>query len=796
MLEQEQIVAADDMAWEAAVDQLATQVMVGGIDAGTIAALRSLGEQAAQTGFPECASLAFTFAASLEDPSTENPEALLKDWFTQLRAARERKAYDASEKAIAAYASLGDDAELVADFLVEAREHLSQIESQMLALERDPGSIDVVHAVFRAFHTIKGLAGFLGFAIVQAVSHEVETLLDLARNEKLTVDSSIVDVVLESGDFLLNEMVSIDRVLSGGTALAAADHRPLIERIRRLAVPHSALEVPAVFTPPLKMLTAVPAEVDEMALLISETQAKPSKPANRAAKATGKKQKSSRDLEPSVAPDVMARHASIAATEVVQIVVEASTLETSSSESVPTQADPSQAPPRNAGAVNASQATEWNAVLMQVTAKPASPAPVAAAQPARRSANPASSEPPPGTQGMRVAEPAKAPDAGSVRVETAKLDHLMDMVGEIVIAQSLIRHSPALAGATDTRLVGDLSQLARVTAEVQRATMSMRMVPVGQLFQKIERVIRDLSRKAGKQVVLETSGTDTEVDKTVAEELSDPLLHMVRNSVDHGIEPADERIAAGKDSAARIRLAAYHQGGQVVIEIADDGRGLHAGKIRAKAEQKGLVAATAQLSETEVYQLIFEPGFSTAEKITDVSGRGVGMDVVRRNVEKLRGRIETQSNLGRGTTFLLKLPLTLAIIDGLVVEVGCHRYIIPLAVVREIFRPLDSTLFTVEGKDEMVLVREQLLPIVRLNQRFQIDGRAHLPSDGLLVIIESENKLFCLLVDDLVGKQEVVIKGLGEIFAGVSGISGCAVLGDGQVGLILDTDGIYRGRRR
>jgi two-component system chemotaxis sensor kinase CheA len=380
-------------------------------------------------------------------------------------------------------------------------------------------------------------------------------------------------------------------------------------------------------------------------------------------------------------------------------------------------------------------------------------------------------------------------------VETAKLDHLMDMVGEIVIAQSLIRHNPAFAATTDSRLLGDLSQLARVTGEVQRATMSMRMVPVSHVFQRVERVIRDLSRKAGKQVILETVGSETELDKTVAEELSDPLLHMVRNSVDHGIEPAEERVAAGKTPEARIRLAARHQGGLVIIAISDDGRGLNSERIRAKAEERGLIAPNTQLTDSEVYNLIFEPGFSTAEKITDVSGRGVGMDVVRRNVEKLRGHIDTESTPGQGTTFSLKLPLTLAIIDGLVVEVGSDRYIVPLSCVREMFRPQNDALFTVEGRDEMLLVRGKLLPVVRLSQRLGIYGMAEKPSEGLIVVVESHNRCFCMLVDDLLGKQEVVIKSLGEALKNIPGLSGCAVLGDGRVGLILDIDGIFRGNR-
>jgi two-component system chemotaxis sensor kinase CheA len=389
----------------------------------------------------------------------------------------------------------------------------------------------------------------------------------------------------------------------------------------------------------------------------------------------------------------------------------------------------------------------------------------------------------------------RLPETASVRVETAKLDHLMDMVGEMVIAQSLIRHNQVVASATDSRLMGDLSQLARVTAEVQRATMSMRMVPVGPLFQRIERAVRDLSRKAGKLVVVETSGTETGIDKTVAEELSDPLLHMVRNSVDHGIELPEQRVAAGKTPEARIHLSARHQGGQVIIEIIDDGRGLDCEKIRRKAEEQQLISPGAQLTEPEIHQLIFAPGFSTADQISDVSGRGVGMDVVRRNVEKLHGRIETLSKWGEGTTFQLKLPLTLAIIEGLVVEAGSDRYIIPLSAVWEIFRPAADTVFTVEGRDEMVLVRGKLMPVVRLQQRLDLGGPATELGKGLMVVVESENRRFCLLVDDLRGKQEVVIKSLGETFKDVTALSGCAVLDDGKMGLILDIDGVFRGRR-
>jgi two-component system, chemotaxis family, sensor kinase CheA len=322
----------------------------------------------------------------------------------------------------------------------------------------------------------------------------------------------------------------------------------------------------------------------------------------------------------------------------------------------------------------------------------------------------------------------------------------------------------------------------------------MRMVPIGLQFQKTARLVRDLSRKEGKPIVLVTSGEDTELDKTIAEQLSDPLLHMVRNSIDHGIETPEQRGATGKDPTARIRLAAYHRSGQIVIEIADDGRGLDREKILTKAVERGLVKAGPQLSDNEIFLLIFEPGFSTAEKITDLSGRGVGMDVVRKHVQKMRGRIDIQSEAGRGTTFFIKLPLTLAIIEGLVVAVGENRYILPIFTVTEMFRPEPSVLSTVQGKGEMAIVRGRLLPVVRLHARFDLEPRSRALVEGMLVVVESEGRPFCLFVDDLVGKQEVVIKSLGETFKDVRGLAGCAILGDGRVGLILDIDGIAQGR--
>jgi len=355
-----------------------------------------------------------------------------------------------------------------------------------------------------------------------------------------------------------------------------------------------------------------------------------------------------------------------------------------------------------------------------------------------------------------------------------------------------VRHDSELVQIKSPILQRKIAHLTRITAELQKTAMAMRLVPVGPLFRKMARLVRDLSRQFGKRVQMETQGDDIELDRTIVEELADPLMHMVRNALDHGIETPEARRAAGKNEEAHLLLRAQHRAGQVVIELTDDGRGLDREKILEKASQRGLIASTDTLSDSEIYNLIFEAGFSTAAQVTNVSGRGVGMDVVRRHSEKLRGRIEIRSTPGQGATFLLKLPLTLALIDGLVVTVGQERYIVPLFAVREMFRPKPDTVWTVHERAEMALVRGTLLPVVRLAQRFGVTPRSDDPLEGVLVVAEVEGQRFCVLVDALIGKQEVVIKGLGETFNKVQGIAGAAILGDGRVGLILDLEQVFK----
>lgn len=408
------------------------------------------------------------------------------------------------------------------------------------------------------------------------------------------------------------------------------------------------------------------------------------------------------------------------------------------------------------------------------------------------------------------AAPAPAmPEAGSrrfddmagqtaIKVDTRKLDNLVDAVGELIIVQALIQEDPALASLADGKLARSLGQLKRITAELQRGAMGLRMVPVRQAFQKVSRIVRDLSRTTGKPVELVLSGEDTELDRKVVEDITDPLMHMVRNSVDHGIEPVSVREAAGKRAQGRIALSAYHQGGHIVLEIADDGAGLDTDRIRRKAIERGLLDESTNATPEEINMLIFAPGFSTAEKVTEISGRGVGMDVVRRNIEALRGRIEIRSERGRGTTFQIKLPLTLAVLDGLLVGTGRERFVLPTNAVRESLRPKPEQVHTVGGQPRMVEVRNALVPLVFLGELFAIEHQAD-PCRATVVMIEDEGRHVGLVVDQLLSKQEVVIKSLGETFSAVRGVAGGAILGDGRIGLILDAHGIVelmRGERR
>jgi two-component system chemotaxis sensor kinase CheA len=384
-----------------------------------------------------------------------------------------------------------------------------------------------------------------------------------------------------------------------------------------------------------------------------------------------------------------------------------------------------------------------------------------------------------------------------VKVDTGKLDGLLDLVGEMVIAQSLVGQNLSQLAGVDPQLARNTAQLSRITKELQRVSMSLRMVPIRGVFHKMARVTRDLGVRQNKKVRYLTSGDDTELDRGVVEELNDPLLHMIRNSMDHGIETAEKRLATGKPALGTLQLRAYHQGGNIVVEIEDDGAGLNRDRILKKAIERGVATPNQSLTDEEVFSFIFAAGFSTAEKVTDLSGRGVGLDVVRRNIERLRGRVDISSRLGQGTLFKITLPLTLAIIDGLIVKVGEERYIIPTLSVRESFRPRADMISRVQGRGEVVNVRGRLIPLLQLHELFRVKPKSTDPTEGIIVVVESGASLRCLRVDSLLHKQEVVIKNINDMMIHKNPVlAGAAILGDGQVGLILDVNALVHPEHR
>jgi two-component system, chemotaxis family, sensor kinase CheA len=567
--------------------------------------------------------------------------------------------------------NLAEDLGLLREFHGESVELLQGIEQGVLVLEENPADAATIDSIFRAFHTLKGAAGFLRLDALRDLAHDLESLLDAVRCSQLRITSEIIDLILAGADALKHFTREIGSQLQGTNAGAPilVPTRQIIARVR-------------------SSLRGEPPEAADSLEGVERSQ-----------KAGGSSARLAKTSE--LAAERKVRQSAVVA-------------------------------------------------LRELT--------------------------------------TPSPSSGFVKLDTAKLDNLVDLVGELVIAHSMVVQNPDVQKINSLQLVRCLRQLSRITTELQRNAMSLRMVPIRAMFNKMNRLVRDLAAQQRKQVQLVLEGEETELDRNIVEKLSDPLVHMIRNAVDHGLEHPADRVAQGKPELGTIRLTAAHQRGGIVIRIQDDGKGLDRGRILAKAIDSGLVKANADLTESEIFSLIFQPGFSTAESVTDLSGRGVGMDVVGRNIENLRGKVEIQSLPGQGTTFTILLPLTLAIIDGLLVGVGGDRYIIPTLSVRESFRPPPGMVTSVHGRGEVVSVRGRQTPLLRLGQYLGTASRAIKPEDGIIVVVESGDAARGLLVDELIGKQEVVIKSLGRAFRQQNLLAGGAVLGDGWVGLILDVD--------
>ncbi|MBF0112981.1 MAG: chemotaxis protein CheA, partial [Desulfamplus sp.] len=581
-----------------------------------------------------------------------------------------------------------DDLRILSDFLSEAEENLDTIEIELMDLEQDPTNHEIINNIFRPFHTIKGVSGFLDLKKINKLSHSTENLLDGVRNGDFLINDKATDVILESVDMLKKLLAVVKHSVQNKTKPddSDIDIEPLRLKLR---------ELPPILSKESKepvgkiLLRKGIIDSDTLDSVLEEQER------------TGKK------IGEILLEEELAGSSDIA-----------------------------------------------SALMEQKSQKKYMPNQVSSTQ---------------------------------VKVNTSKLDDLVDYAGELVIAQSMLKQQ-ALKEAS---FYQSINQLEQIVSNIQRIAMSMRMIPIHSTFTKMIRLVRDLSKKSRKDVTLEMSGEDTEIDRNVVDALYEPMVHMIRNAIDHGIETANDRVAAGKPPQGKIYLRAYHKGGSILIEIEDDGKGLDRERILEKGIAAGLIKKESSPTDSQIFDIIMAPGFSTAKTITDISGRGVGMDVVKDGIEKFRGSLDISSEKGKGTCFTISLPLTLAIIDGMLVRIGKEKYVIPTISIQRSFRPDKKDCFTLKGKGEMIKERDELIPLIRMKNICNVDNDSLYPWESLVVVVESKEEKRGLLVDELLGKDEYVIKSLGGSLANITGFSGGAILADGKVGLILDMHGIF-----
>src|SRR5882757_8736209 len=682
-------------------------------------------------------------------------------------------------------------------FFEESFEALDSMEAALLKLDIGAPDKELINTIFRVAHSIKGGSATFGFSDIASFTHSLETLLDELRSGTMQVTVPMSDLLLKSVDV----MRAMLRAVHQKKPIDAQRVSDLQFDLELMIAQKDTVAAPA----PVAPAVAPPAAAAPIPGAPAADAPAVASPAAAAAPAPGRWEIAFRPF-----PELFAR-----GNDPLRMMRELSEL--GELESI---ADVSALPafaamdPQSCymawnlqltAAVEESairQVFEWaegdcelqikgppTQMVETVVEVPVAPPVVAAAPPAAPAAPPRLEAVP------RTEVPIeKMADSGSIRVSVEKIDELMNTVGELVITQAMLSQlGSELEGTTAEKLRAGLAQIGRNMRELQESVMRVRMLPINVVFSRFPRMVRDLAQRLGKQVELKLTGEQTELDKTVLEKIGDPLVHLVRNSIDHGIESPEKRLAAGKSAAGTVHLDACHRGGNIAVEVSDDGGGLDKNRILAKARDRGLVGANDVLTDEQIYDLIFLPGFSTAEKTTDVSGRGVGMDVVRRNIKELGGKIELRSEYGKGSKTIITLPLTLAIVDGQSVSVGGETYIVPLISIVESMQLKAESVSRLSGRGEVFSFRGFYLPIIRLHELFGVEPRTKVLDEGLVVVAEGEgHQRIGLFVDDLLGQQQVVIKSLEANYGHVEGVSGATILGDGSVALILDIPGLIR----
>ncbi len=682
-------------------------------------------------------------------------------------------------------------------FFEEAGENLDLMEQMLLNLNLETADDEELNGIFRCAHSVKGGAATFGFADVAELTHQMESLLDRLRRHELKPNSSMVDVLLESAD-ASRSLLARHQAGGEGDVLPTAD---LVRRISELAAGGG----------PVLVASQVSAAADQQAVAPAVVP----KPVQKA----GADGKLKRTLKITVGPlerpeqadaiqelfrdipglgDITSLPAERKDLRIYSVATESTDDDLLDLFAFHVSREHIQIEPLSGPVVPAVDASPYADDPAPGTPLAAFPgfgffdgAPGAPSVAAIADAKPATKLVSKGVSSGAAAQP----EAATIRVAISKVDQLINLVGELVITQAMLaQNSRALDPAIYQQLLTGLADLDRNTRDLQESVMSIRMIPMSIVFSRFPRMLRDLASKLGKKVDFVTQGEATELDKGLVEKITDPLTHLVRNSCDHGVEMPGERVAAGKSETGTITLSASHQGGSIVIEVRDDGRGLSREKILNKARERGLDVSD-QMSDADVWQLIFAPGFSTAAVVTDVSGRGVGMDVVKKNIAALNGTVEIDSAEGYGMKVSVRLPLTLAIMDGMSVGVGEEVYILPLSSVIESFQVKTDAVSTVGQGSQLVKVRDEYMPVIELEKVFQVPRFDFERSCDIMVVVEAEGSRVALLVDELLGQQQVVVKNLESNYKKVPNVSGATILGDGKVALILDTGALVRRSR-
>ncbi|EIN00128.1 CheA Signal transduction histidine Kinases(STHK) [Paraburkholderia hospita] len=741
-------------------------------------------------------------------------------------------------------------------FFDEADELLAQMEQLLLNLDVGHPDPEDLAAIFRAAHSIKGGAATFGFTALTETTHILESLLDRARNNEIVLRKDMIDTFLETKDVLSGQLADYRASAEPDAATAAAICAKLEQLHKESSGAAPAAAAPAAAAPEAAAVQGhTPEHVVEQAEQAVEAAGvwADNEPAQTGAassdaaagphlkitlRGVGEKDqellteelgnlgrvvgqvKTGSDitlwLESDVSSDDIVAVCCFVIDESQIVIGRGAAPANGAEQGAPGASDAAQTEPANAGGMASGGAGAPAAVVQPAAAAPAPAAAQPVAQPAVAQAaaqaapvpaeaaivTPAAAAAPKAApasaEGDRKARPAAAANAGegsSIRVGVEKVDQLINLVGELVITQAMLAETTSTFDpALHDRLFNGMAQLERNARDLQEAVMSIRMMPMDYVFSRFPRLVRDLAAKLGKQVELVTFGQATELDKSLIERIIDPLTHLVRNSLDHGIETVEARKAAGKDSTGQLVLSAAHHGGNIVIEVSDDGAGLRRDKILAKAAKQGITVSDT-MTDDEVWNLIFLPGFSTAEQVTDVSGRGVGMDVVKRNIQSMGGHVEITSHAGKGSTTRIVLPLTLAILDGMSVKVGSEIFILPLNFVMESLQPRADDIYTVANGERVVRVRGEYLPLVALHEVFSVEDARTDPTQGIVTIMQTEGRRFAMLIDELVGQQQVVVKNLETNYRKVHGISAATILGDGSVALIVDVAALNRETR-